>query len=93
MTFGRPAAIPDCYVKLDLPAFQGRSEVLSIGNETDAHNSIRFFNATVFVLIFSSSTGKQFSRLTSGSVHCTNKSLTLLIEYMGKILDAILPYL
>ncbi|KAI3012293.1 transcriptional regulator family: Fungal Specific TF [Aspergillus niger] len=47
MTFGRPAAIPDCYVKLDLPAFQGRSEVLSIGNETDAHNSIRFFNATV----------------------------------------------
>ncbi|KAL2817023.1 fungal-specific transcription factor domain-containing protein [Aspergillus cavernicola] len=48
MTFGRPAAIPDCYVQLDLPAFQGNTEVLPVtANHDEVRHSIQFFNSTI----------------------------------------------
>ncbi|KAL4737926.1 C6 transcription factor [Aspergillus similis] len=49
MTFGRPAAIPDSYVQLDLPVFQGSTEVLSTSKNDEAHMSIQFFNSTIIL--------------------------------------------
>jgi hypothetical protein len=40
MTFGRPATIPDNYVKLDLPKALEDDDVLTT-------NSVRFFNSTM----------------------------------------------
>lgn len=47
MTFGRPAAIPDCYVQLDLPAFQGSTEVIPTADHDEVRHSIQFFNNTM----------------------------------------------
>ncbi|EYE90663.1 putative C6 transcription factor [Aspergillus ruber CBS 135680] len=47
MTFGRPAAIPDCYVQLDLPAFQGITEVIPTADHDEVRHSIQFFNNTI----------------------------------------------
>ncbi len=47
MTFGRPAAIPDCYVQLDLPAFQGSAGGFVTTDSSQARDGILFFNATM----------------------------------------------
>ncbi|KAL4807917.1 fungal-specific transcription factor domain-containing protein [Aspergillus unguis] len=47
MTFGRPAAIPDCYVQLDLPTFLGSAEGFPTADLGQARDSILFFNGTI----------------------------------------------
>ncbi|EED18875.1 C6 transcription factor, putative [Talaromyces stipitatus ATCC 10500] len=47
MTFGRPTAIPNCYVKLELPTFQGGSDILLTAADKEAYHSIQFFNSTI----------------------------------------------
>ncbi|KAJ6090666.1 hypothetical protein N7499_003380 [Penicillium canescens] len=47
MTFGRPPAIPDSYVQLDLPILDSTTEVQPfVDNETIRH-SIQFYNCTI----------------------------------------------
>ncbi|KAF9887006.1 hypothetical protein FE257_010622 [Aspergillus nanangensis] len=47
MTFGRPSAIPDNYVKLDLPATNISIDTASILNNDSTYLSIAFFNSTI----------------------------------------------
>ncbi|EED16269.1 conserved hypothetical protein [Talaromyces stipitatus ATCC 10500] len=47
MTFGRPAAIPNCYVQLDLPTFQDSPDALLAPVDNVAYYSIQFFNLTI----------------------------------------------
>lgn len=54
MTFGRPATIPDDYVKLDLPQpLDGDADLIV--------NSVCFFNGTMYVLLFSPLLGAIFN--------------------------------
>ncbi|KAL4896204.1 fungal-specific transcription factor domain-containing protein [Aspergillus ambiguus] len=47
MTFGRPSAIPDNYVKLDLPAMNGSMDTSSMRDNDTSSLSIAFFNSTI----------------------------------------------
>lgn len=50
MTFGRPAAIPDNYVKLDLPSKRDFDESSALVNDETTFLSLTFFNSTMFVI-------------------------------------------
>ncbi|KAJ5403234.1 hypothetical protein N7509_003105, partial [Penicillium cosmopolitanum] len=47
MTFGRPAAIPDNYVKLDLPSKRDFDESSALVNDETTFLSLTFFNSTI----------------------------------------------
>lgn len=47
MTFGRPAAIPDNYVKLDLPSKRDFDESSTLVNDETSFLSVTFFNSTM----------------------------------------------
>lgn len=47
MTFGRPAAIPDDYVKLDLPVKHDFEASSSFVDEETSTISVAFFNSTM----------------------------------------------
>ncbi|CAI7629374.1 unnamed protein product [Penicillium pancosmium] len=47
MTFGRPAAIPDNYVKLDLPSKRDFDESSALVNDKTTFLSLTFFNSTI----------------------------------------------
>jgi hypothetical protein len=49
MTFGRPAAIPDNYVKLELPIDLTSADVSMSGPDLRRQKSVQFFNATMWV--------------------------------------------
>lgn len=47
MTFGRPAAIPDSYVKLELPMKREFEDSTGPADEDPAALSVVFFNSTM----------------------------------------------
>jgi hypothetical protein len=47
MTFGRPAAIPDSYVKLDLPVKRDFEKPSNFVDDETSVLSVAFFNATM----------------------------------------------
>jgi hypothetical protein len=47
MTFGRPAAIPDNYVKLELPFKRDFEKTSALVDDETSLLSVGFFNATV----------------------------------------------
>ncbi|KAJ5981588.1 hypothetical protein N7522_013572 [Penicillium canescens] len=47
MTFGRPPAIPDSYVQLDLPILDSTTEVQPFVDNETIHHSIQFYNCTI----------------------------------------------
>jgi hypothetical protein len=49
MTFGRPPAIPDNYVQLDLPTIDGITEGQPFVDDETNRLSIQFFNQTMSV--------------------------------------------
>ncbi len=49
MTFGRPAAIPDDYVKLALPVDYDNVLESMLPADPRKHTSVCFFNATMYV--------------------------------------------
>jgi hypothetical protein len=53
MTFGRPAAIPDSYIKLELPV--DIDTLISPNTPADPrkHASVQFFNVTMYVQVSS----------------------------------------
>ena len=50
MTFGRPAAIPDCYVRLELPVEYELADASVTTFEARKEISVGFYSATMFVL-------------------------------------------
>jgi hypothetical protein len=48
MTFGRPASIPDDYIRLELPKVLD-DDLCSMNQESVGVNSVLFFNATMSV--------------------------------------------
>lgn len=48
MTFGRPAAIPEAYVKLDLPVDFDEIHLVR-RPDPRKHLSVQFYNATMYV--------------------------------------------
>lgn len=49
MTFGRPPAIPDNYVQLDLPIVPSISEGQPVVDDETIRQSVYFFNHTMLV--------------------------------------------
>lgn len=49
MTFGRPPAIPDSYVQLDLPVVDSVGEGEPFVDDKTIRHSIQFFNSTMSV--------------------------------------------
>lgn len=49
MTFGRPAAIPDSYVKLELPASHPDLDTSAVIESETSSLSLSFFNASMYV--------------------------------------------
>lgn len=47
MTFGRPAAIPDSYVKLELPSKRQFENSSAFVDDETSYLSVSFFNATM----------------------------------------------
>jgi hypothetical protein len=47
MTFGRPAAIPDSYVRLELPVDLASADPSLSGQDLRRQKSVQFFNATM----------------------------------------------
>lgn len=47
MTFGRPAAIPDSYVKLELPMKREFENSIGLVDDKTAALSVAFFNSTM----------------------------------------------
>lgn len=47
MTFGRPAAIPESYVKLELPSKHPVEKSPTLIDEDTLYLSVSFFNATL----------------------------------------------
>lgn len=51
MTFGRPAAIPNSYVKLELPAGDVLVDTSTIVDDQTSSLSLSLYNATMFVIV------------------------------------------
>jgi hypothetical protein len=51
MTFGRPAAIPNSYVKLDLPAGDILVDASTVVDDQTSSLSLSLYNATMCVII------------------------------------------
>lgn len=49
MTFGRPAAIPDSYVKLELPAAHPDLDISAVIESETSSLSLSFFNSSMYV--------------------------------------------
>jgi hypothetical protein len=54
MTFGRPAAIPDSYIKLELPVELDTPILPLTPADPRKHPSVQFFNATMYIQMFPS---------------------------------------
>ncbi|GIJ92143.1 hypothetical protein Asppvi_011119 [Aspergillus pseudoviridinutans] len=79
MTFGRPPAIPDSYVQLDLPVVDSIGQGQPFVDDKTIHHSIQFFNSTMSV------------HPTLPQVDCPHR-LTLtrtLYKQMGNIIDQV----
>lgn len=53
MTFGRPAAIPDNYIKLELPIDIDAAVAPAMPASLCQSASVQFFNATMYVQLYS----------------------------------------
>lgn len=51
MTFGRPTAIPDSYIKLELPVEIDTLLCPNAPVDPRKHTSVQFFNATMYVQV------------------------------------------